>query len=91
MGRSLNEVTRSLSPRELDWLADELAERIAERIAKIDPDPWGDIHQAAAWLGCSTATIERMVRAGEIQSHKFGKLRRFRRSELIGRQHPPNA
>jgi excisionase family DNA binding protein len=38
--------------------------------------------EAAAYLGVSTKTIDRMVAAGELESYKVGRLRRFDRSAL---------
>jgi excisionase family DNA binding protein len=38
--------------------------------------------EAAAYLGVSTKTIDRMVERGELESYKVGRLRRFDRSAL---------
>jgi excisionase family DNA binding protein len=73
-----------MTPHELEWMADVIAERVAAKMAGIDPDPMGDVHQAAQWLGVSVATVERLTRSGAIPSHKFGRLRRYRRSDLTG-------
>jgi len=73
----------SLTPSEMQMLADLVAEAVAAKLAGLDPDPLGDAHQAAAWLGCSVPTIERLTRSGAIASYKFGRLRRYRRSELL--------
>jgi len=72
----------SLSPAEIDQLADALAERLAGRIGN-PTDEIGDANDAARWLGCSVPTIERAVRRGEIPSIKVGRLRRFRRADLL--------
>lgn len=72
----------SLTPSEIQRLADLLAEAVAAKMACIDPDPMGDVHQAAQWLGVSVATIERLTRSGEIPSHKYRHLRRYRKSEV---------
>lgn len=72
----------NLTPHELERMADVIAERVAAKMAGIDPDPMGDVHQAAQWLGVSVATVERLTRSGAIPSHKFGRLRRYRRSEM---------
>ena len=38
--------------------------------------------EVAAYLRCSTSTVRRMVRRGLIPHYKFGKLVRFRLSEV---------
>lgn len=76
----------SLSPAELDRLADAIAERLAGRMAGGAGDEIGDVHDAAGWLGCSVPTLERAVRRGEIPSIKVGRLRRFRRADLMATQ-----
>ena len=73
----------SLTPSEMQKLADLVAEAVAAKLAGIDPDPMGDVHQAAEWLRCSVPTVERMASKGEIPSHKYGRLRRYRRSEVL--------
>jgi excisionase family DNA binding protein len=42
-----------------------------------------DVHGAAKLLGCSVPTVERLVAAGKLQSFKVGRLRRFRRADLL--------
>ena len=75
----------SLSPVEIDRLADAIAERLAARFGdRPAADEVGDVHDAARWLGCSHPTIERAVRRGELPSVRVGRLRRFRRSDLLG-------
>lgn len=69
-----------MTPHEIDRLADAIAERLAGRVAG---DAVGDIHDAARWLGVSVPTIERAVRRGAIPSFTVGRLRRFRRSEVM--------
>jgi excisionase family DNA binding protein len=73
----------SLSPAEIERLADALAERLAGRIGG-GGDEIGDVHDAARWLGCSVPTIERAVKRNEIPSIRVGRLRRFRRADLLG-------
>lgn len=73
----------SLTPSEMQILADLVAEAVAAKLAGLDPDPMGDVYQAAEWIGCSVPTLERMARSGEITSHKYGRLRRYRRSEVL--------
>lgn len=72
----------SLTPSEMHRLADLIADAVTAKIVSIDPDPMGDVHQAAKWLGCSVPTIERLTRSGEIPSHKYRHLRRYRKSEV---------
>jgi excisionase family DNA binding protein len=69
-----------MSPHEIESLADAIVERLSSRL----PDEgWIDIHGAAQVLGCSVPTVERLVRDGKIPSSKFGRLRRFRRTDLM--------
>ena len=75
-----------MTPQELDQLAEALAERVAARLSGVSPDAFVDAHGAAALLGCSVPTVERLTKSGAIPSHKFGRLRRYRRSELMSRQ-----
>jgi excisionase family DNA binding protein len=72
------------SPAVLDWLAGELAERLAGRISSGAGDEIGDVYDAARWLGCSVPTVERAVKRGEVPSIKVGRLRRYRRADLMG-------
>lgn len=76
----------SLTPAEIDRLADAIAERLAGGVRGGAGDVIGDIHDAAGWLGCSVPTLERAVRRGEIPSIKVGRLRRFRRADLLAMQ-----
>ena len=74
----------SLSPAELDRLAEALAERLAARLS--DGPGAGsllDVHGAAELLSCSVPTIERARRRGEIPSVRVGRLRRYRRADLL--------
>jgi excisionase family DNA binding protein len=75
-----------MSPFELEMLADALAERVAAKLAGRDADALIDVHQAAALLKCSVPTIERLTKAGEIPSLKVGRLRRYRPSDLLGKE-----
>ena len=70
------------TPAEIDRLADALVERLAGRMGN-PSDEIGDVHKAAEWLGCSVPTIERAVSRGEIPSIRVGRLRRFRRADLM--------
>lgn len=73
-----------MTPFEVDRLADAIAERVAARMAGVDRDALVDVHRAAAILGCSVPTVERLTRSGAIPSVKVGRLRRYRPSELLG-------
>ena len=70
----------SLTPIEIQQLADAIAERLASRATG---DVYLDAHGAAAFLACSVATIERRTRSGEIPSVKLGRLRRYPRAGLL--------
>jgi excisionase family DNA binding protein len=73
-----------MSPLEVNMLADAIADRITARLgARIDDDAMLDSHQAAELRGCSVATIERLTRSGELPSEKFGRLRRYRRADVL--------
>lgn len=72
-----------LTPIEIERLADAIAERLAGRLAGAEEDPVGDCHDAAGWLRCSVPTIERLVQTKRIPSFTVGRLRRFRRSEVL--------
>jgi excisionase family DNA binding protein len=71
-----------MTPAEIDQLADAIANRLAARMGSTS-DEIGDVHDAARWLGCSVPTIERAVRRNEIPSIRVGRLRRFRRADLL--------
>lgn len=77
-----------ITPAEMDALADAVAERVARRLSEhtLADDVLLDIHQAAEFLSCSVPTVERAVKRGEVPSIKVGRLRRFRRSDLLGSQ-----
>ena len=72
-----------MTPYEIDQLADAIAARLAGRIGNGAGDEIGDVYKAAEWLGVSVPTIERAVRRGELPSIKVGRLRRFRRADLL--------
>ena len=69
-----------MTPIEIQQLADAIAERLASRATG---DVFLDSFQAAAMLACSVPTIERLTKSGEIPSVKFGRLRRYRRADLM--------
>ncbi len=77
----------SLTPVEINRIADAVAERVAVLLAgRVDNDALVDCHAAAALLGCSVPTVERLTRTGEIPSLKVGRLRRYRRDDLVGQR-----
>ena len=71
-----------LTPRELDAFAEAIAERVVARLSR-PVDGFIGKSEAAALLGCSVPTVERLTRSGAIPSHKVGKLRRYRASEIL--------
>lgn len=73
----------SLSQIELDRIVDALAERLERRVTDPLGDQVGDVNDAARWLKCSVPTVERAVRDEQIPSFKVGRLRRFRRADLM--------
>ena len=72
-----------MTPIEIQQLADAIAERLASRSTG---DVYLDALGAAAVLACSVPTIERRTKSGEIPSVKFGRLRRYRRADLLALQ-----
>jgi excisionase family DNA binding protein len=76
----------SLTPIEIERLAEVIADRIAAKLSEQNPDALVDAHGAAALLGCSVPTVERLTKSGAIPSHKYGRLRRYRPSELLGKR-----
>jgi len=73
----------AISQIELNCIVDALAERLELRMTDSLGDQVGDVNDAARWLKCSVPTIERAVRDGQIPSFKVGRLRRFRRADLM--------
>jgi len=77
----------SLSPHEIETLAEALADRVMRRLSShVETDAMLDNHAVAALLSCSVPTVERLTKTGEIPSHKYGRLRRYRKSEVLSRQ-----
>jgi len=77
----------SMTPHEIDTLADALAERVAARLSgRSDAGEVMNKHEVAAFMGCSVPTVERLTASGEIPSFKLGRLRKYRRADLIGRR-----
>jgi excisionase family DNA binding protein len=72
-----------MTPAELNTLADQVAERVLALLNSRPSDGFIDKHRAAELLGCSVPTVERRTSDGSIPSHKIGRLRRYRASELL--------
>ena len=70
----------SLSPTEIQQLADAIVERLSRRATT---PAMLDAHGAAELLGCSVPTIERLTKSGAIPSKKIGRLRRYWPDDLI--------
>ena len=70
----------SLTPIEIQNLADAIAERLTSRCTG---DVFLDALGAAALLACSVPTIERLTKSGAIPSVKVGRLRRYRKADLL--------
>lgn len=68
------------SPTDIERLADLLASRLR---AQADSDALMDVHGAAEFLACSVPTVERLTKSGELPSVKIGRLRRYRRGDLL--------
>ena len=73
-----------MSPADIEKLADALAERLAARGVAPSSDGLLDVHGAAALLDCSVPTVERLTKTGVVPSMKLGRLRRYRRADLLG-------
>lgn len=75
-----------MSPHEIETLAERLAERLERRLMdRADAGALLDAHAVAELIGCSVATVERRTRSGEIPSIKYGRLRRYERAAVLGR------
>lgn len=75
-----------MTPLEIESLAEALAERVIERLSsRPSDDALIDARAAAELLGCSVPTVERLTKSGAIPSVKLGRLRRYRRAELLAR------
>lgn len=54
-----------------------------QQMETISPDRWLSKSEVAELCKCSVATVERMAARGELASSKFGRLRRFRYSDVM--------
>ena len=70
-----------------DELLDQLALRVATHLHSFGPkqtsDEWLIAKQAAEILKISLSKLESLTRDNLITSHKFGRTRRYKRSELL--------
>jgi len=77
-----------MTRHEIETLAEALADKLSQRItlhnSSTSDETMLDVHGAAALLGCSVPTVERHSRSGLIPSVKVGRLRRYRRADLLG-------
>lgn len=83
----------TITQSDMEWLVAAIVPRITAELGdpsrvvdrRIDDskDELGDVHEVARWLGCSVPTIERAARAGSIPSFKIGRLRRYRRADVL--------
>ncbi len=77
----------SMSPREIECLADAVAERVMSRLASRPADDvMLDCHAVAELLCCSVPTVERLTKSGELPSVKVGRLRRYHRADVLKRK-----
>ena len=72
-----------LSDQEIQRIADRIIEALGSSSCLPSGDEFIDAHGAAKMLGCSIATIERRTKEGTLSSVKFGRLRRYRRADLM--------
>jgi|LakMenEpi03Aug12_release.lakeMendotaPanAssembly.Ray.scaffolds.fasta_scaffold383364_1 excisionase family DNA binding protein len=72
-----------MTPFEQRQFAELVAEIVLQRLRDSPADGLLDGHQAAQLMNCSRPTIERWTRDGKIPSHKIGRLRRYKASELL--------
>ncbi len=73
-----------MSPNEIEQIADAIADRVVDRLAS-RPAGEGlmDVRQVAELLGCSVPTVERLTSGGQIPSLLVGRLRRYRRDDVM--------
>jgi excisionase family DNA binding protein len=73
-----------VTPQEINQVAEQVAALVVAQISgRSSQDGFIDKHRAAELLGCSVPTVERRTSDGSIPSHKIGRLRRYRASELL--------
>ena len=75
-----------LTKDEIQQLADAVVEKVSLMLTPMlaeSDHALVDIHGAAEILKCSVQTIERRTKSGHIPSTKIGRLRRYKRSDLL--------
>jgi excisionase family DNA binding protein len=72
-----------LTDVDIDRIADRIIAAIVASRCSTPSDEMLDVYGAAKLLGCSVATIERRTKEGSLPSVKFGRLRRYRRADLL--------
>ncbi|MCE3019064.1 MAG: helix-turn-helix domain-containing protein [Pirellula sp.] len=65
----------------LDRLADAIADRLLTKLSA--SDGLVDSDEAAKLASCSRSSIERAARDGRLPSTKIGRLRRYRKSDVL--------
>jgi len=70
-----------LSEHEMRRIAELVAASLAKRVET--NEQMLNVHEAAKLLGCWVPTLERRTRDGRIPSIKIGRLRRYRRSDIV--------
>ncbi|MFN7683785.1 MAG: helix-turn-helix domain-containing protein [Oligoflexia bacterium] len=76
----------TLTDSEIQSIADRIAKALGASFGSFQADGLLDIYGAAELLGCSVSTLERRTKEGSIPSVKFGRLRRYRRADLLAMQ-----
>ena len=80
-----------MSPFEIEQLAQAVAERVSARLSsRPADDALIDCHAVAELLGCSVPTVERLTKSGELPSVKVGRLRRYRRCDVLSKKGGPD-
>ena len=81
-----------MTPVEMEQIAGRVAELVLARMASIpamqpaSSDGFLDVHEVAELLSCSVPTVERLTRTGRLKSARIGRLRRYRRSDVMALQ-----
>ena len=73
----------TLNNDQLDYLASRIAAQVASTMTTATPDEWLVAQQAAEVLKVSISKLESMTRENVVPSHKLGRTRRYKRSELL--------
>ncbi len=73
-----------LTPTEIEEIAKAVVRQLQQSLnSEPTEDSLLNKRQAACLIGCSVPTIERLTRSGELPSLMFGRLRRYRRADLL--------